>query len=282
MATGNVTITTAANFIPEYWSTLILEDLHKNLIAANLVDRRFESFLPNGDTIHVPSFSEIAARTLSSRTGTVTFDTDTETLVNITVDTLAYTAVKVDHAASVQSQAALMQMYTGEIGRAVAEKVDTDVYTMLDGTSTTEGTDNVDLTDQNVINSRVTLDEANAPDSERYMIISPATLGSFFQEEKYVNSLYTGAVGGIPGDAPRGYRGRIYDYDVYTTTNLPDGSAGKKNFAFQREGGALVMLKDIQIQKREPHDELADAIIAWCIYGTQLMRAGIVVEMDGK
>lgn len=279
---GNVTIATAINFIPEYWSTLILEALHANLVAANLVDRRFEAFARDGDKINVPSLAEISASTLSNMTGTVTFTAATEATTQIAVNTLAYAAVKVDHAAEIQTQLGMMQMYTGEIGRAVAEKVDTDVYTMLDGTSATEGTDNVDLTDQNVINSRVTLDEANAPDNDRVMIISPATLGSFFQEEKYVNSLYTGAVGGIPGDAPRGYRGRIYDYDVYTTTNLPDGSAGKKNFAFQKEGSALVMQQDIQIQKREPHDELADAVVAWTVYGTKLMRGGIVIEMDGK
>ena len=42
------------------------------------------------------------------------------------------------------------------------------------------------------------------------------------------------------------------------------------------------MQQDISVQKREPHDELADAIVAWTIYGTKLMRGGIVVEMDGK
>ena len=279
---ANVTITTAANFVPEYWSTLVLEALHANLVAANLVDRRFEAFARDGDKINVPSLAEISGAALSSMTGTVTFTANTEATTQIAINTLAYAAVKVDHAAEIQSQLGLMQMYTGEIGRAVAEKVDTDVYTNLDTTSATEGTDNVDLTDQNVINSRVTLDEANAPDSDRYMIISPATLGAFFQEEKYINSLYAGAIGNVPGDAPRGYRGRIYDYDVYSTTNLPSGSAGKKNFAFQREGAALVMQQDISVQKREPHDELADAIVAWTIYGTKLMRGGIVVEMAGK
>ncbi len=279
---ANITITTAANFIAEYWSTLILEDFHKNTVAANLVDRRFEAFARDGDSINVPSLSEISATTLSNMTGTVTFSANTEGTTQILLNTLAYAAVKVDHAGELQSNLPQMKMYTSEIGRAVAEKVDTDVYTMLDGTSNTEGTDNVDLTDQNVINSRTTLDTNNCPDGERYMIISPATLGAFFQEEKYVNNLYGSAIGGIPGDRPRGHRGRIYDYEVFTTSNLPAGSAGKKNFAFHREGGALVMQSDIKVQKREPHDELADAVVAWTVYGTKLMRGTVVVEMDGK
>ena len=280
---ANVTITTAANWIPEYWSTLLLETLHKNLVAANLVDRRFEKFGRDGDTIHVPGFAEISATTLTNMTGALTFSANTESVTNIAVNTLAYAAVKVDSAATIQGNVPEMELLTGEIGRAVAQKVDTDVLADLDTATQAVGTDNVDLTDDNVLRAMQYLDDANAEASDRFMVMSPATLGGFRKIDKYMSSLYASSAAALAkGTNQRGYIGDIYNVGSHVTTNLPAGTSGKKGFLFHRYTTALVMQKDISVQKREPHDELADAIVAWTIYGIKQMRATLAVEMDGK
>ena len=279
---ANVTITTAANYIPTYWSALILETLHKNLVGAPLLDRRFEKFARNGNTINVPGLAEIAARTLTNMTGTITFDANTESNVAISLNKLTYTAVKIDMATNVQIDYPAMEYYTGEIGRSVAEKIDTDVWTILDDHTQTVGTDNIALTDANVLRARQYLDDAKAPMNDRFMVVSPATLMDFFGIDRYVNSLYSGSVRNLDGAKGPGYIGPLYNFDVYEGTNLPAGSSGKKNFAWQREADALVMEKEISVRFAEPHDELAVAAIAWAVYGTKAMRNTSGVEMDGK
>ena len=280
---ANVTIATAANWIAEYWSTLLLETLHKNLVLAPLMDRRFEKFGRDGDTIHVPGFAEISATTLTNMTGSLTFSSNTESVTNISVNTLAYAAVKIDSAARVQNSVGEMEMLTGEIGRAVGQKIDTDVGTEMDTFSQTVGTDNVDLTDDNVLRGMQYQDDANADASDRFMAVSPATLGSFRKIDKYMNSLYASSSAALAkGINQRGYVGDIYNLGTHVSTNLPAGSAGTKNMLWHRSAVALVMQKDVSVQRREPHDELAEAIVAWTVYGIKLMRNAVGVEMDGK
>lgn len=260
----------------------MLEALHKNVVVAPLVDRRYEKFSANGDTIHVPGLAEIAASTLTNMTGSITFSANTESVTNIALNTLAYTAVKIDSAARVQSLLPEMELYTGELGRSVAEKFDTDILAEMDTTSNSVGTDNVDLTDDKVLEAQEGLDTGNVKPDERFMLISPKTKQQFFTIEKYLNSLYHGAVGSVSGQKSRGYLASIYVNDVYVTTNLPSGASGKVNFAYQREGIAAVLQQKITVRHAVPHDELAESVIAWCLYGVKLMRAAAVYEMRGK
>jgi len=71
MATGTtefVDNTTADAFIPELWSNEAIVARENRLVFANLVNRAFESELTFGDTIHVPSVTDLSARTKSANT----------------------------------------------------------------------------------------------------------------------------------------------------------------------------------------------------------------------
>lgn len=283
---ANITITTAANLIRETWPTLTLETLHKNLVASNLVDRRYEAFVTGrervGDNVNVPGFAEISASKLTNMTGALTFSANTESTTQIAINTLAYAAVKVDFGAMTQSYMPLQEMYTGEIARAVAQQIDTDIYTDLDTATQTVGTDNVDLTEDNVLRAWQYLSDANAEVDERYGVVSPASLISLKKIDSFRSSLYSQAVGSFDAGKGRGFVGRVHGVDWYESTNLPAGAAGKKNFMFWRQAEALVFLKAVTVDVKEPHDELASAVRAWSVYGVKKMRDAVLVEMDGK
>jgi hypothetical protein len=51
---ANMTITTAAAFIPEIWSDEVVATYKANLVAANLV-RNLNHSGKKGDTIHIPT-----------------------------------------------------------------------------------------------------------------------------------------------------------------------------------------------------------------------------------
>jgi hypothetical protein len=58
LGTNHITITSAANFIPEIWSDEIIATYKKNLVLANLVKKM--SFKgKKGDTVHIPALSKL-------------------------------------------------------------------------------------------------------------------------------------------------------------------------------------------------------------------------------
>ena len=60
MADGNVTVTTAAKFIPELWRDAILDYAERKFELRNQV-MDFSSELPSGDTLHIPKVTEETA-----------------------------------------------------------------------------------------------------------------------------------------------------------------------------------------------------------------------------
>lgn len=288
---ANVQITTAANWIPEIWSTRILEVLHNNLVLANLMDRSYDEFNVEGDRIHVPNLAEITA-TSESRSqpassgewseSAITFSANTEGQTTIEIDRRTYAAVLVDDPVSIQSNVPEMQLYTREIGRSVAQKIDTDIGTTMDGASSEKGTDNQAVTDQDIRDSRQVLDEANGEMEQRFIAVSPATYMDLLNIDQYANSLYRASLGNFDASKGRGFVGQIYEFDVYETTNLPSGTAGTKNFVWQREFVAYVNPRDIDVTMREPHDQFASAVRAVAYYGRKIMRSGIGVELQAR
>ena len=74
---ANMTITTAAAFIPEIWSDEVVATYKANLVAANLV-RNLNHAGKKGDTIHIPTPGRNAASAKVKDTA-VTYVTDTAT-----------------------------------------------------------------------------------------------------------------------------------------------------------------------------------------------------------
>lgn len=285
---ANITIATTDTWLPEVWSTAILATLHKNTVMGQpgMTDRRYEAMLASispGDLIRVPTVAELTANKLTGMTGTLTFSANTEAATtNIAVNVLGYMGLKIDKASTRLNYLNVVELYSEEAGRALAQLLDTDVLAEMDTTSTVKGTDNIPLTDDVILDSMSTLDTNNVWKDDRKFVHSPKMKADLYVIEKFVNNLYAAAVGNLQASKGRGFTGRIYDFDMYETTNLPSGVAGKKGFMYHPSGIALVLAQDIIVERRQPHDELADAIIPWGIWGVKLMAAARVVEVDGR
>ena len=173
-------------------------------------------------------------------------------------------------------------------GRLLAVKMDSnlagDNTNGLDSFTQVEGVDNVDLTGDNILRSRQYLDDANCDMEDRVMFVSPASLMSVYAIERYRSNLYTSSSGTLPGNKGRGYVGRLIDVacDLYETTNLEAGSAGKKNAMMHKEAIALIVQKEVTVDQRKPVNAIKTHLLAWQAYGFKKMRSTFGVEMDGK
>ena len=106
MADGNVTPTTAANFIPELWRDAILDYAERKFDLKNRV-LDFSSMLSGGgDILHIPKVTEETAAAKSAGTA-VTYTNNTDGKIDLTVNQHHYEAKRIDDIVKVQESADL-------------------------------------------------------------------------------------------------------------------------------------------------------------------------------
>ena len=294
MATGNITVTTAANFIPEIWSKDAKIATESNLVMAKLVNRQFESEMEMGDTLHIPDISNLSATAKAASTDVV-FETITEGKTDVLIDKHYYAAFKLEDIVKVQSNQDLQARYTGKVGYALAKRIDTDLLGLYSGLSQTVGSAGVAITDANLLTAIQYLDDADAPAGERFLVVKPAQMKALLGIDKFVRA---DAVGYLAGMSPivtghlqnggfdptqvKGYFGQIYGISVYISTNVATtGSSpvSTYNLLFHKDAFVLVMQQDIRFQADYNIRSLANEVVSDTIYGVAEFRDTFAVKV---
>lgn len=282
MATGNVTVTTAANFIPEIWSTEILEAYVANLVFGALVNRRHEAEVATkGDTIHVPNLD---AMTVGQKTAgnAVTFSANTENVTDIVIDQDWYVAFRIDNIAEVQSMNDQRGMYTRRAGVDLAVKIDSTVAALVDAFSQNVGTLTADITDDNLIRSAQYLNDANAPVNDRSLVLSPGGYTSVQKLDKFQRLDYHNIAGATMVEQVM-LNTPIYGARVYVTTNVEgDNTNGHDSGMFQKDVIALVMQQEPKVFTQFMIEYISDAVVVEAIWGLKEMRDTSGVWIKGK
>ncbi len=295
MAT-NMTGTTMANWLPEQWSSLASITYRSNTVLPALMDRRWEPEIGvgRGDTVNIPLFSQNnSARNRGAGTGTfgeataLTFDAATEQQIQLVVNKLGYKGFSMPVEMSLQTMPNYQSLLTDGIGKALALFTDSelanDTTNGLDAFTSVLGVDNVDVTDDVVLSAIAVLDNAIADYESRYLVVSPSTYISLLKIERYANSLYGGSVGNLDGSKGTGYVGSIYNVDVYKSSNLQDGTAGKKNALFQKEAIAFAEQQSVKIvNDLNIEDGLLEQYVGYNVFGHVMVKDGFGNEVAGK
>lgn len=285
MATGTtefVDNTTADAFIPELWSNEAIVAREARLVFANLVNRAFEKEMRFGDTLHVSSVTDLAARTKSANTA-ITYETQTETNTDITVSTNQYAAMAVEDITKIQSNRDLFSSYAGKMGYALDLAVDDVLAGLPDDVTNTVGTLATDLTYENLLRARQYLDDANVPDEDRVMVVSPAQESGMMKLEHFINRDYKEQMGATQGQkGNKAWFGNWLGMPVYKSVNVEGtNAAGHDNVMFQHEAFALVMQMKPKFESMRDIDYLVDKVAAQQLYGTKEMRDDHAVWLQG-
>lgn len=273
MAVGNITVTTAANFIPEIWSPEVKRAVESNLTMARLVVRDFEGEIKQrGDTVHIADISNLSVGNKAASTD-VSYETITEDKTDITIDKHKYAAFKIEDIVAVQSQTNLVTEYSNKIGYALAKQVDTDLLALYVALSQSVGADNTAVNETNFLAAIQYLDQADAPETERSGVFYAGEKANFLAEDAFVRYDATG-IGGQQNPIIKGQFGELYGVKIYFTTNVTTtGSpAGNHNLVFHKEAFALAMQRDIRIQSQYDIDSLAEKVVGDVLYGVTEYR----------
>jgi len=281
LATGNVTVNTAANFIPEIWSLEIIEAAHAALVFGNLYWKDFEAEVKaKGDIVHIPNLS---AMTTGSKTAgnAITFSVNTENKTDLSVDKHDYVAFMVDDIAEVQANTNQRQMYTKRAGYDLGALVDTYLAAFVDDFDYNVGTLATDVTDDNLLRAAQYLNDANAPMNDRSLVISPATLNSIMKIDKYVRLDYHNIKGETAVESGM-LNQPLAGAKVYVTTQVEgDNTNGHHNGMFHKQAVAFAMQRQPMVHTEYSVDYLAWKVATDCIYGAIETRGTFGVDILG-
>ena len=142
---ANVTVSTAANFIPEMWRDAILDYAERRFLLRNQVTDFSSMVSQGGDVLNIPKVAEETAAAKSAGSA-VTYSANTDGVRQLSIDQHHYEAKRIEDIVRVQESADLFNAYAKSMGYALAKKVESFLAATIQGATannTDVATDNI-------------------------------------------------------------------------------------------------------------------------------------------
>ena len=293
LGTNNVTVTTAATFIPDIWSDEIVAAYKKNLVLANLVMKM--SFKgKKGDVVHVPSPTRGSASAKAAGSQ-VTLIAATESEVQVSIDKHYEYSRLIEDIVEAQALNSLRNFYTADAGYSLAKQVDTDLINLGrstnggagtnayatgafiggDGTTAYVAASNNEsaLTDAAIRRTIQRMDDTDTPMDGRFFVIPPSSRNTLMGLARYTEQAF---VGGTNNTIRTGEIGNLYGIPVFVSSNCDtaSGSAAAR-VCLMGHKDSLVLVEQIGVRSQVQYKQeyLATLFTSDTLYGVQILRA---------
>lgn len=233
----------SGTFIPAVWSAKLNAKFYKASIYGEIANTDWQGELASmGDKVYINTAPTISVSPYSAGTN-LSYQVPTPEMQELVIDKGFYFAFQINDVLEYQAKPNLMDMFATDAAEQMRIKIDsTVIYNTFTNAAATNkgltagvqsgafnlGTDAapVVLTKDNVVQKVLelasVLDEQNVPESDRYLVIDPATRALLFQSD--LAKAY--ATGDSASPVRNGKIGKIDRFDVYVSNNLPKGAAG--------------------------------------------------------
>jgi hypothetical protein len=282
LGTDQVTGTTIATWRPNIWSKELLAARESNLVLAKLVRRYDRDIKSKGQSVEIPNLSNIVANAKVANTQ-VTLNAPTETKTTININQHFESSVLVEDFADAQSAYDTHSAYRGKAGYAIAEKIDNFIAVDMTTNFTQEvGSYGTAINYAVMTDAKQKLDEAKAPLSERYIVVTPKGHRDLLNVAEFIRYDAMGA-SGQPSPINTGKVGTILGSEVYMSQNLvvTAGTPVQNNsLYFHKEAYALAVQKDVKVEMQRKTEYLGDLIVASALWGGTVLRGdhGVLVK----
>ena len=244
-AAGNLATTDSysGKFIPAVWSAKLNAKFYKASIYGEIANTDWQGEVSSmGDKVYINTAPTISVSPYSAGTN-LSYQVPTPDMQELLIDKGFYFAFQINDVLEYQAKPNLMDMFAADAAEQMRIKIDSTVlyntFTQAaaankgatagaQSSSYVLGTDAspVSLTAGNVVQKVLelasVLDEQNVPETDRYLVIDPATRALLFQSE-LAKAYSTGDDTSI---VRNGKIGKVDRFDVYVSNNLPRGAAG--------------------------------------------------------
>lgn len=275
LGSSHLTTTTSAEFIPAVWLNEVRAAREANLVMAKRVKVINHNNKP-GDVLNIPDVSNLTAQNKVNETQ-VTLQSPTETKFSVTINKWKHVAFLLEDIVKIQSAVNLRKEYTDKAGYAIAKALDSDLSGLYTGITQSVGTSGVDIDEEVILEAKKTLDEADAPRSDRTLLITPAQEKSLLRISRFTEADKI-ADGGKA--LKEGMLGRIHGFDVFVSTNVPVDSGVTKNLAFQKDAFVLATQSYPRVQAAYVLEYLGTLVVVDEIYGVATFRTNHAVIIN--
>jgi hypothetical protein len=265
------------NFIPEIWSAHILERYLSENVFAALLDRTYEGEVTKGNTVHIPGVVAPVVKDYKAAGRTTTADAITDTGVDLVIDQEKNFDFYVDDIDAAQALTPLLGLYTDAAADALVRDADVFIANMLVQNATTmpwaSGMDTGDEAFNVVRDARKLLNKANAPVGDRVAVVNAEFEALLLGADSKLTAFdKSGDNNGLRNATV----GKLLDFRIVTSNNLPESDAPQAVFFVQRAAAFVSQITETEGLRGQ--DKFSDRVRGLHVYGGKVIQpAGVLV-----
>jgi hypothetical protein len=278
----------SGNFIPEIWSGKLIENFYDATVLAAISNTNYEGEIRKyGDTVNIRTTPEITIKTYV-KGQTLSVENPDKAKIQLVIDKGEYFACIEDDVDKVQSDVNMMDTWSKDASERMKIKIDQRVLTDIlpsisssnKGASAGRISGNIDLgtsgsaiaiTKTNVLEYIVdmgtVLDEANAPESDRFLII-PAKMAGYIKKSDLKDASITGDSVSV---LRNGRLGMIDRFTVYVSHNL-SVTSGKFSIISGHKMGFTFASQMTEMESLRAESTFGNVIRGLQVYGYQVVK----------
>ena len=226
-----------AKFIPEKYSKDVIMHTQSALVIAESVNHEYQPDLTYGSVVNIASFSEGSDTEVTPGTEPTPVDS-AGTPASLTVNKWRQVTHEISKMSKIQSYADYFDKAAQSQAYVLAKRVDTELgalFSTLAGSSV-YGSDGQTMTDDIILAIIETLDEADVPADNRFIIGDPSMRVDMLKIDKFVRTDYV-----RDGVVASGQIGMIYNMPVKITNNLTAATTGNYGAILHRDALGVVI-----------------------------------------
>ena len=284
----------SGNFIPEIWSGKLIENFYDATVLAAISNTDYEGEIRQfGDTVNIRTTPEITIRDYVKGQA-LTVENPDKPKIQLVIDKGEYFACVEDDVDKVQSDINLMDTWSKDASERMKIKIDQRVLTdILPGISafnkgatageqsasfnlgttgapltvTKDGAGGTTSVIDLIVDMGTVLDEANAPEADRFLVI-PAKMAGLIKKSELKDASLTGDGVSV---VRNGRLGMIDRFTVYVSHNLYV-SSGKYNLIAGHKMGFTFASQMTNMETIRSETTFGNIIRGLQVYGYQVIK----------
>jgi len=290
----------SGNFIPEIWSGKLIENFYDATVLAAISNTDYEGEIRSmGDTVNIRTTPEITIRDYV-KGQTLTVENPDKPKLQLVIDKGEYFACVEDDVDKVQSDINMMDTWSKDASERMKIKIDQRVLTDMlpDIAATNKGatageqsasfnlgtsgaplsvtkdgaggtTSVVDL----IVDMGTVLDEANAPEGDRYLVI-PAKMAGLIKKSELKDASLTGDGTSV---VRNGRLGMIDRFTIYVSHNLYVDS-GKYSLIAGHKMGFTFASQMTEMESLRAESTFGNIIRGLQVYGYKVVKPEAIAQ----
>jgi len=285
----------SGNFIPEIWSGKLIENFYDSTVLAAISNTDYEGEIRNqGDTVNIRTTPNITIRPYVKGQNLVVENPDKPKL-QLVIDKGEYFACVEDDIDRVQSDVKLMDMWSKDASEQMKIRVDQRVLTDMlpdigalnKGTTagaqsaafnlgttaapvtvTKDGAGGTASVVDFIVDIGTVLDEANVPESGRFLVI-PARMAGLIKKSELKDASLSGEGTSI---VRNGRLGMVDRFTLYLSHNLKVDSGGKFNLIAGTKMGLTFASQMTNMETLRAQSTFGDIVRGLQVYGYKVVK----------